>query len=109
MGHSVFGHDLSEPDIPLLALYAITMYITTRLNPATGVIISLRKDGNDCLPLTGSPGTRSPVTLSQFDPNRTLDQANKPVLFTWPLTVRLKAAASRFACACTVSEPSVTF
>ena len=35
MGHNLFGHDLSEPDIPLLALYAITMYITTRLTPAT--------------------------------------------------------------------------
>ena len=35
MGHTVFGRNLGEPDIPLLALYAITMYITTRMTPAT--------------------------------------------------------------------------
>lgn len=34
-GHNVFGHSLAEPDVPLLILYSVTMYISTRLTPAT--------------------------------------------------------------------------
>jgi hypothetical protein len=78
-------------------------------NPAAGVIISLRKDGLDCQTLTGNPATSSPVTLSQFDPNRTLDQANKPVLFTWPVCGLRFGETAKFTATIDVGDRLVEF
>jgi YidC/Oxa1 family membrane protein insertase len=35
MGQRVFGLNLASPDIPLLALYVVTNYVTMRMTPAT--------------------------------------------------------------------------
>ena len=35
MNQPVIGHNLASPDIPLLALYALTNYVTMRMTPAT--------------------------------------------------------------------------
>ncbi len=34
-GHNLFGRSLADPDIPLLAMYAVSNYVTMRLTPAT--------------------------------------------------------------------------